>query len=397
MAKEEKKMTGYKDYPVGTNGRINFSKISGSAEIPYLAEIQTKSFEWFKQKGLDEVFKESFPIENFGQTIQIDYLSSEFDEPALDPLGCKATGASYSSKLHVQFRIKFKNGEFKDEKVYMGEVPMMTDSGTFIINGDERVIVSQIVRSPGAYFEDIVDKSGAHTYGGEIFPSRGTWLDFESDQKGILWVRIDRQRKMPATVLLKAIGITSDKQIKDLFGDVDVIKNTLKKDSDNKTAIDALVDIFKKLKPGEPVTEDGVHTFLVQKFFDEKHYDAGRAGRYKYAKKLGLYDRLAGRILAEDLISADGEILFTNGTKLTKEDVQKLKDMEFFENGAHKFNLKLNERLDKSSNTINKVLVYAHDKVGEKIIPVIGTDLNLSLARITLVDVIATFSYFCGS
>jgi DNA-directed RNA polymerase subunit beta len=165
----------------------------------------------------------------------------------------------------------------------MGDVPMMTDSGTFVVNGAERVIVSQIVRSPGAYFQDTADKSGVHTYNGEIIPTRGTWLQFESDLKGVMWVRIDRQSKMPATILFKALGIDSEKAITDLFGDSDSMKLTLAKDSAIHNGTEALIDIFKKLKPGEPITQEGVVNFLVQKFFDDKRYDLGRAGRFKYS------------------------------------------------------------------------------------------------------------------
>jgi DNA-directed RNA polymerase subunit beta len=403
MAKEEQFITNYKDYKAGINSRINFNKISGSLNLPYLVEIQTDSYKWFKEKGIDEVLKETFPIENYAGTIAINYVSCRFEKPEYGPLECKANDLTYSSKLKVTLRLSFKgSGEIKEAEVFMGDVPLMTDSGTFIVNGAERVIVSQIVRSPGAYFQDTPDKSGIHTYNGEIIPTRGTWLQFESDLKHVMWVRIDRQRKMPATILFKALGVDDEKTLISYFGDTEQMQNTLAKDSAIKTSTDALVDIFRKLKPGEPITPEGVATFLVQKFFDDKRYDLGRAGRYKYESKLGIYDRLVGRLLAENLVSADGEIFtnkagqaFTKDYQLTKSDVQELKDAEFFEKGAHEKEIKVNKKLDTNSK-VTIVKVYAHDKKGERIVSIIGTDLNQTLSRVTISDMFACFSYFCN-
>jgi len=399
-----KMKTDYKNYQSGINGRINFSKISGSLALPNLVEIQTDSFQWFLNNGINEVMKEVFPIANYANTVLIEYVGCRFEAPEYGPLDCREGDLTYSSKLKVTLRLSFKaTKEIKeDNEVFMGDIPMMTDSGTFIVNGAERVIVSQIVRSPGAYFQDTPDKSGVHTYNGEIIPTRGTWLQFESDLKQVMWVRIDRQRKMPATILFKALGFESEKSITDLFGNSDSMKYTLSKDSNIKSGNDALIDIFRKLKPGEPITKDGVVNFLVQKFFDDKRYDLGRAGRFKYTQKLGIYDRLLGRVLAENLVSADGEI-FTNklgtallkGVKLTKEDVQELKDAEFFEKGAHTKKLKVNTSLDANS-IVNIVKVYANDKLGEPIVSIIGTDLNCTLSRVTISDMVACFSYFCN-
>ena len=299
----------------------------------------------------------------------------------------------------IRGTISLPHGNGKTKKVL---ALTMTDSGTFIVNGAERVIVSQIVRSPGAYFQDTPDKSGIHTYNGEIIPTRGTWLQFESDLKHVMWVRIDRQRKMPATILFKALGVDDEKTLISYFGDTEQMQNTLAKDSAIKTSTDALVDIFRKLKPGEPITPEGVATFLVQKFFDDKRYDLGRAGRYKYESKLGIYDRLVGRLLAENLVSADGEIFtnkagqaFTKDYQLTKSDVQELKDAEFFEKGAHEKEIKVNKKLDTNSK-VTIVKVYAHDKKGERIVSIIGTDLNQTLSRVTISDMFACFSYFCN-
>ena len=372
MAKEEKFNTTYKDYKAGVNGRLNFNKISGDTPLPYLVEIQTDSYKWFLEKGINEVLAEVFPIENYAGTAAIDYVSCRLEAPQWDPLECKAADLTYSSKL---------------------------------VNGAERVIVSQIVRSPGAYFQDTADKSGTHIYNGEIIPTRGTWLQFESDLKNVLWVRIDRQRKMPAVILFKALGLASEKTLTELFGESEAMLNTLKKDENIKSEQAALADIFVKLKPGEPITPEGIVTFLKQKFFDDKRYDLGRAGRFKYSAKLGIYDRLEGRILAENLVSADGEIFsytkgdeerfLVKGTKLHKNDVQALRDAEFFEKGAHTKTLKTDDALDDHSN-VNVVKVYAHDKETDKVVNIIGTDLNLTIARVTVSDMVACFSYFCN-
>ena len=406
MAKEEKFNTTYKDYKAGVNGRLNFNKISGDTPLPYLVEIQTDSYKWFLEKGINEVLAEVFPIENYAGTAAIDYVSCRLEAPQWDPLECKAADLTYSSKLKGNVRLYNKEtGEIKEQEIFMGDVPLMTQSGTFVINGAERVVVSQIVRSPGAYFQDTADKSGTHIYNGEIIPTRGTWLQFESDLKNVLWVRIDRQRKMPAVILFKALGLASEKTLTELFGESEAMLNTLKKDENIKSEQAALADIFVKLKPGEPITPEGIVTFLKQKFFDDKRYDLGRAGRFKYSAKLGIYDRLEGRILAENLVSADGEIFsytkgdeerfLVKGTKLHKNDVQALRDAEFFEKGAHTKTLKTDDALDDHSN-VNVVKVYAHDKETDKVVNIIGTDLNLTIARVTVSDMVACFSYFCN-
>ncbi len=425
MPQEEKfdhQLLNYKDpngipYTVGANGRINFSKISGKLPLPYLVEIQTDSYRWFLKQGLDEAFREVFPIYSFSNKIRIEYVSSRLEEPKYTPLECKAGDLTYSSKIKVMLRLFLENGEMKDAEVFMGELPLMTESGTFIVNGAERVIVSQIIRSPGAYFQDTIDKSGTHIYNGEIIPGHGTWLQFESDLKGVLYVRIDRQRKMPATTLFKALGIDKEEALTELFGKSDNMLATIKKDDGIKSSAGALIDIFQKLKPGEPVTQEGSIDFLVAKFFDEKRYNLGPAGRFKYAQKLGLYERLPGRVLAEDLIdshqlveggtrddtghlfNADGELvmpvtLFEKGHKLTKEDVDSLRDGEFFERGNCEKKIKVNERVD-SNSIVNVVHVYAQDKEGEDVVPMVGTDLNLTLNRVTISDMVACFSYFC--
>ena len=376
------------------NGRYDYSKISGDLPLPNLVEIQTKSYQEFLSKGLNEVFQESFPIENYTNTLTIEYVSIRLGEPKHTYLECKERDLTYNVPMYITVRLIHKEtGEIQESEVFMGDLPLMTSSGTFIVNGAERVIVSQLVRSPGAYLSKEF-KAGKYLYEADLIPGRGTWLQFESDAKDMLSVRIDRQRKIHATTLLRALGLDTSESILKLFGESVALRNTLEKEEDSnvKSTRAALVDIFKKMKPGEPVTEEGTVNFLVQRFFDEKRYDLGRAGRYKFIKKLGIYNRLAGRTLAENLVSADGEIRFKKGYKLTAEDVEALRNEDFFENGAHLHVLKINENLD-NNGKVNIVKVYNNDKE-KKVSVVIGTDLNNTCTHVNICDIFAIFSFF---
>ena len=376
------------------NDRYDYSQISGELPLPNLVEIQTKSYAEFLDKGLDEVFRESFPIVNYIDTLSIEYVSIRLGEAKHSYLECKEKDLTYNVPMYIIVRLIHKEtGEIQESEVYMGDLPLMTSSGTFIVNGAERVIVSQLVRSPGAYLSQEF-KAGKNIYEADLIPGRGTWLQFESDAKDMLSVRIDRQRKIHATTLLRAIGIETSEDILKLFGDSVALRNTLEKEEELKikNGKAALVDIFRKMKPGEPVTEEGTINFLLQRFFDEKRYDLGRAGRYKFIKKLGIYNRLPNRILAENLISSDGELRFKKGYKLTVEDVEALKNEDFFENGAHLHKLKVNERLD-TNGKVNIVKVYNNDNK-DKVSVVIGTDLNNTSTYVNICDIIAIFSYF---
>ena len=270
----------------------------------------------------------------------------------------------------------------------MGDFPLMTDSGTFIINGAERVIVSQLVRSPGAYFADAIDKSGKTVFEGSIIPSRGTWLEFENDAKDVLNVRIDRNRKIPGTVLLRALGLSSNEDIIDVFGEHEFILNTLAKDNTTNTE-EALIEIYNKLRPGEPATLEGATNLLYTRFFDPKRYDLAKAGRFKFKKKLSLLDRIAGRILAEDVKDIDGNVVCTKGTVVTNEVVDKLRPV--FEAGAHTVEMETNPRLE--SNGVLQVLNVYVDESRTKVMKVIGTDLSLNCKYVTISDMIAAYSY----
>ncbi len=270
----------------------------------------------------------------------------------------------------------------------MGDFPLMTDSGTFIINGAERVIVSQLVRSPGAYFADAMDKSGKTVFTGSVIPSRGTWLEFENDAKDILNVRIDRTRKIPGTILLRALGLSSDEDIINVLGDHEFIRNTLAKDPTHNTN-EALIEIYNKLRPGEPATLDGANNLLYAKFFDPKRYDLAKAGRFKLGKKLSLLDRITNRVLAQDIIDVDGHVVMSEGTLLTKDKVDELKPI--FEAGAHTTEVETNEFMH-SNGVIQAIDVYV-DESNSKKMRVVGTDLSLDCKYVTISDMLAAYSY----
>ena len=369
--------------------RRNYSRISGSLELPNLVEIQTNSYKWFKEVGIKEVFDDIYPITNFNETLSLEFVDCAFDEPKYSVNESKDRDANYAAPIRATLRlINSGTGEIKEQEVFMGDFPLMTDSGTFIINGAERVIVSQLVRSPGAYFADAIDKSGKTVFEGSIIPSRGTWLEFENDAKDVLNVRIDRNRKIPGTVLLRALGLSSNEDIIDVFGEHEFILNTLAKDNTTNTE-EALIEIYNKLRPGEPATLEGATSLLYTRFFDPKRYDLAKAGRFKFKKKLSLLDRIAGRVLAEDVKDVDGNVVCTKGTVITNEVIDTLRPV--FEAGAHTVEMKTNPRLE-SNGVLQVVHVYV-DESRTKVMKVIGTDLSLNCKYVTISDMIAAYSY----
>ena len=369
--------------------RRNYSRISGSLELPNLVEIQTNSYEWFKNEGIKEVFNDVYPISNFNETLTLEFVDCRFDEPKYSVDEAKDRDANYSAPIRATLRlINNGTGEIKENEVFMGDFPLMTDSGTFIINGAERVIVSQLVRSPGAYFADAMDKSGKTVFTGSVIPSRGTWLEFENDAKDILNVRIDRTRKIPGTILLRALGLSSDEEIIEVLGDHEFIRNTLAKDPTHNTD-EALIEIYNKLRPGEPATLEGANTLLYTRFFDAKRYDLARAGRFKFGKKLSLLDRITNRVLAQDIVDVDGHVVMKEGTVLTKDKVALLKPV--FEAGAHTVDVKTNDFL-KSNGKIQVVEVYVDESQSKKM-KVVGTDLSLDCKFVTISDMLAAYSY----
>ena len=369
--------------------RRNYSRISGSLELPNLVEIQTNSYKWFKEVGIKEVFEDIYPITNFNETLSLEFVDCTFDEAKYSVEESKDRDANYAAPIRASLRlVNSGTGEIKEQEVFMGDFPLMTDSGTFIINGAERVIVSQLVRSPGAYFADALDKSGKTVFNGSIIPSRGTWLEFETDAKDVLNVRIDRNRKMPGTVLLRALGLSSNDEIIDVFGEHEYIINTLAKDNTTNTE-EALIEIYNKLRPGEPATLEGANNLLYTRFFDCKRYDLAKAGRFKFREKLSLLDRIAGRILAEDLVDVDGNVVYPEGTVVTQEVSDTIKPI--LEAGAHTRELDTNPRLE--SNGVIQVLDVYVDDTKTKKMRVIGTDLSLDSKFVTISDMMAAYSY----
>ena len=370
--------------------RRNYGKTKNAIQLNNLLEIQKDSYQWFITEGIKEVFDDIFPVESFTGNLSLEFGEYSFDEPRHTIKQCKERYSTYAAPLKVEARLfNVETGEVKEQEIYLGDMPIMTDSGAFIINGAERVIVSQLVRSPSVYFGKEVDKkNGKVTVGAQIIPTRGTWLEFETDARDIIYVRIDRTRKVPVTTLLRAIGLSSDSDILDLFGENDYLIKTIEKDT-NKNTDEALIDIHSKLRPGEPSTLESAKNQLITRFFDAFRYDLAKVGRYKFNKKLNITDRLLGCRLAED-IKANGEVIAKTGDTVTKELLEKLKPV--FENGYGKKEALINNELD-SYGDVQIVKVYSKTNP-EKIVKIIGNDQSIDIKRLTVSDIYASLSYY---
>ncbi len=369
--------------------RRNFSRIRRSYELKDLLEIQKKSYNWFINDGIKEVFNDLFPVENFSGTLSLEFGDYHFDEPKYSIRESKNRESTYSAPLRVDVRLfNRETGEVKEQEIFLGDMPLMTDSGTFVINGAERVIVSQLVRSPSVYFNREIDKNGRELITNQIIPNRGTWLEFETDARDVLYVRIDRTRKVPITTLLRAFGLSSDEDILKLFGEDDYLKNTIAKDS-TKNTDEALIEIYEKLRPGEPATLDSSKNQIITRFFDEFRYDLSKVGRYKFNKKLNVIDRLFDQVLAEDIV-VDGNIAFEKGTKITKANIKELN--EVLKSGYGMVDATINQELD-SFNKIQIVKIQDPTDKKKKLI-VIGNNQNVDVKRLTISDVYAAVSYY---
>ncbi len=307
----------------GRNMRMSYSKTQDTFEMPNLIEVQKNSFKWFLDEGLREVFKDFSPISNYRdkEDLVMEFVDYSLnDEPKYSIEECKERDTTYSAPLKVRVRlINKKTDEINEQEIFMGEFPQMTPTGTFVINGAERVIVSQLVRSPGIYFKSDHDKNGKVLFTNNIIPNRGAWIEYETDANDIMYVRIDRTRKLPVTVLLRAIGYGTDQQIIDLMGEHECLSNTLVKD-DAHSVEDGLIEIYKKNRPGEPPTEDSARTLFNGMFFDPKRYDLAKVGRYKYNKKLSIASRIAGKTSAKEIINPEtGELLAEQGVVISKD------------------------------------------------------------------------------
>ena len=313
---------------IGRRTRMSFSKIPSVAQLPNLIELQVDSYKWFIQEGLREVFEEIFPIENYSGSVKLEFLDYIIEDiPKYTIEESKERDVTYATPIKIRVRLTVKDEDGTEivknenaEPVFLGDFPLMTDSGTFIINGAERVIVSQIVRSPGVYYAQEMDKTGSKLISSTVIPNRGAWLEYETDSSDIVSVRIDRNRKQPITVLLRALGYSSDEEIKELLMEEELLFPTLQKDA-TKNKDEALIDIYRKLRPGEPPTIESATQLINIMFFEHKRYDLAKVGRYKYNKKLALSNRITGKFLAEDVVDQlTGEVLFEKGHRLTEQD-----------------------------------------------------------------------------
>ena len=320
-------MVNVKDVQLGTTTRKSFAKINEVMKMPNLIEVQKKSYQWFLDEGLKEVFRDIGSITDNSEKLVLDFIDySMDDDPKYSIAECKARDVTYSKALKLLARLRnTETGEIKESTIYCGDLPLMTDSGTFVINGAERCIVSQLVRSPGVYYAMDHDKTGKELYTNTVIPNRGAWLEYETDANDIFYVRIDKNRKIYITTFLRALGLGSDEQLRDYFGEDELMEATIEKDL-TKNEEEALLEVYKKLRPGEPPTVDTAKSHLEGLFFDPRRYDLSRVGRYKYNKKLGMVERLTGQVLAEPVISPLGEVLADAGDKITAEKAQEIED-----------------------------------------------------------------------
>ncbi|MCL2436813.1 MAG: DNA-directed RNA polymerase subunit beta, partial [Clostridiales bacterium] len=306
---------------LGRKTRISYSKIKEVADMPNLIQLQTESYDWFIKEGLREVFDDISPIKDYAGNLVLEFIDySVSDPPKYEQEECKERDVTYAAPLKVRVRLVNKEtGEVKEQEVFMGDFPLMTEKGTFIYNGAERVIVTQLVRSPGPYYDVTVDKSNNKLFSTTIIPNRGAWLEYETDSNEIISVRVDRTRKQPVTTLLRALGFGTDQEILDIFGNDKRLNRTLEKDATDNYE-EGLKEIYKKLRPGEPPTVESARSLLESLFFDPKRYDLAKVGRYKYNKKLGLSNRIIDTVAAEDVYDPNtGELLVEKGQKISRE------------------------------------------------------------------------------
>ena len=321
----------FKPVPVGNRTRYSYARINEVLPMPHLIDIQRKSYEWFMREGLCEIFHDISPIKDFTGNLELSFEGFTLGEPKYTVEECKERDASYSAPLNVNVRLLYKDtGEIKESKVFMGDFPLMTETGTFVINGAERVIVSQLVRSPGVYYAVTMDPSGKKMYGTTVIPNRGAWIEYETDLNDVIYARVDRTRKLPATVLLRAMGLTQNEDILALFNNHPSVAATLERDT-TTTREEALIEIYKKLRPGEPPTLENASALIEATFFDNKRYELASVGRYKLNKKLGWRRRLLDKVLDQPLVDVStGEIIAEAGTKIDLDVIDKIEESGIF-------------------------------------------------------------------
>ena len=380
--------------------RRSYSRIKEVLDLPNLIEIQTDSYNWFLDEGLREMFEDIMPIDDFAGTLSLEFVDYQLLEPKYTVDEAREHDANYSAPLHVTLRLtNHETGEIKSQDVFFGDFPLMTKQGTFIINGAERVIVSQLVRSPGVYYSSELDKNGRNIYGTTVIPNRGAWLEYETDSKNVAYVRIDRTRKIPMTELIRALGYGSDSEIIEMMGETDSLMLTLEKDvhknTEDSRVEESLKDIYERLRPGEPKTADSSRSLLTARFFDPKRYDLAPVGRYKINKKLSLKTRLLNTTVAETLADPDtGEIIVNKGDVIDKKVMDKLApylDRDDFKTVTYQPS---EEGVVQDPMTLQVIKVYSANDP-EKVINMIGNDnIDLKYKHITPADIIASMNYF---
>jgi DNA-directed RNA polymerase subunit beta len=378
----------------GRRNRRTYARINEVLEVPNLIEIQQKSYQWFLDEGLREMFQDISPIQDFTGNLILEFIDYSLGEPKYSVDESKERDVTYAAPLRVKVRlINKETGEVKEQEVFMGDFPLMTETGTFIINGAERVIVSQLVRSPSVYFSTKVDKNGKKSYTATVIPNRGAWLELETDAKDIIYVRIDRTRKIPVTVLLRALGFGTDAEIIDLLGDDEYIRNTLDKDNTDSTE-KALIEIYERLRPGEPPTLDNAKSLLIARFFDPKRYDLANVGRYKINKKLHIKNRLFNQRLAENLVNlSTGEILAEAGQMIDRRILDEIlpyleSDVGFAEYGVS------NGVLDAGRIPLQAIRVTSPLEDGKVVKIIANGIIDKSVKNITPADIISSINYF---
>ncbi|MBU8908626.1 DNA-directed RNA polymerase subunit beta [Desertibacillus haloalkaliphilus] len=376
--------------------RRSYARINEVLELPNLIEIQTASYQWFLDEGLREMFQDISPIQDFTGNLVLEFIDYSLGEPKYSVDESKERDVTYAAPLRVKVRlINKETGEVKEQEVFMGDFPLMTETGTFIINGAERVIVSQLVRSPSVYYSKKIDKNGKKGFTATVIPNRGAWLELETDAKDIVYVRIDRTRKIPVTVLLRALGFGADQEIIDLLGEDEYLRNSLEKDNTDDTD-KALLEIYERLRPGEPPTVENAKSLLDSRFFDPKRYDLANVGRYKINKKLHIKNRLFNQRLAETLVDPEtGEVIAEEGTQLDRRTLDRV--LPYLENnvGFRRVNVSGGVIEDEDID-LQSILIYSpDDQEGERTIKVIGNGLiEKDVKHITPGDIIASINYF---
>ena len=319
VAMEKNRMRPVK---AGKAVRVSYARQKEVLEMPNLIEVQKDSYKWFLEDGLKEAFNDISPIEDFNGQLSLEFIGFQLceDEAKYSIEECKERDATYAAPLKVKVRLnKKETGESSDHEIFMGDLPLMTATGTFVINGAERVIVSQLVRSPGIYYDITHDKLGKRLFACTVIPNRGAWLEYETDSNDIFYVRVDRTRKVPITVLLRALGFGTNAEIIDLFGEEPKILASFAKDTTDNYK-DGLLELYRKIRPGEPLAVENAENLISGMFFDARRYDLAKVGRYKFNKKLALKNRIKGQVLAEEVVDAQtGEILAEAGTKVSEE------------------------------------------------------------------------------